>query len=442
MNGKKLIGFLFVLFFAFIKINATSDTIEIKKKGINILGIPAVAFDTDIGLKYGILANLYQFGDGSFYPEYKHSFNIELSRTTKGNKTYQIIYDSKHLIEKYRINAELSHLSEIAFDFYGFNGYQSVYTKEFENANSSRYISRAFYKHSRSISKFRFDIQKEISNVKYARFQFGIEATNTLVNPTDIDKINKGLAESDKLPDTASLFEKYIEWGLIKENEKNGGFHTLLKAGFIIDTRKHEVNPMQGYWSEALILFAPSFISNRNFNYVRYAFTHRHYLPLIHEKLNFATRVSFQGKLYGDIPFYMLPFVYNTAPNYTRDGPGGFKTIRGILRNRMVGDDFAYANLELRYSPFHFALLRQNMYFTFIAFSDAGWITKEHTLKSNLAVLNKPDFFSDNKNIHLSLGTGVYLVVNQNFALCLNAAQPVNKQDGGIGFYMGMNFQF
>jgi hypothetical protein len=41
---------------------------------------------------------------------------------------------------------------------------------------------------------------------------------------------------------------------------------------------------------------------------------------------------------------------YNT--NITRDGLGGAKTLRGILRNRVTGDDIFYGNAELRWKFF------------------------------------------------------------------------------------------
>lgn len=41
---------------------------EIIKTGINLGPCPVVAFDADRGFQYGALLNLYNFGDGSTYP--------------------------------------------------------------------------------------------------------------------------------------------------------------------------------------------------------------------------------------------------------------------------------------------------------------------------------------------------------------------------------------
>jgi hypothetical protein len=93
--------------------------------------IAVLAFDTDLGFKYGGLTNLYYYGDGSIYPRYKHSLYFEWTRTTKGGGINQFIYDSEYLIPKIRVTAEASLLTEKTLDFYGFNGYEAYYNANF-----------------------------------------------------------------------------------------------------------------------------------------------------------------------------------------------------------------------------------------------------------------------------------------------------------------------
>ena len=57
------------------------------KKGWNFGALPAIAYDTDIGFKYGALVNLFNYGDGKQYPKYLHSLYFEWSHTTKGSGT-------------------------------------------------------------------------------------------------------------------------------------------------------------------------------------------------------------------------------------------------------------------------------------------------------------------------------------------------------------------
>ncbi len=46
---------------------------EEAKDGWNFGALPAVSFDTDLGFQYGALVNLFDYGDGSGYPNYNHS---------------------------------------------------------------------------------------------------------------------------------------------------------------------------------------------------------------------------------------------------------------------------------------------------------------------------------------------------------------------------------
>ncbi len=42
--------------------------------------------------------------------------------------------------------------------------------------------------------------------------------------------LNKGKKPEKMLPDTVQgLYEKYIDWGIIKKDEKNGGLHPYLR---------------------------------------------------------------------------------------------------------------------------------------------------------------------------------------------------------------------
>ena len=57
---------------------------EIIKTGLNFGPLPVVAFDADRGFQYGALLNIYNFGDGSTYPNPKSWWYIEASAYTGG----------------------------------------------------------------------------------------------------------------------------------------------------------------------------------------------------------------------------------------------------------------------------------------------------------------------------------------------------------------------
>ena len=96
------------------------------KTGWTFGALPAVSYNTDLGLQYGGIVNLYYFGDGSSYPKYMHSIYAEISRYTKGSGINRLFYDSDYLIPGLRVTADLSYFTEKALDFYGFNGYNAL----------------------------------------------------------------------------------------------------------------------------------------------------------------------------------------------------------------------------------------------------------------------------------------------------------------------------
>ena len=142
------------------------------------------------------------------------------------------------------------------------------------------------------------------------------------------------------------------------------------------------------------------------------------------------------------MPFYMLPFAYNTAPDYTRDGFGGSKTIRGVLRNRVVGDGVAFGNLELRWKFLRTVWLKQNLYLALSAFYDGGMVVNKYKLAADPPADLQP-FFSDKKeSLHSGVGGGLHIALNENFIVAADVAHAVNPEDGKMGIYIGLNWLF
>jgi hypothetical protein len=412
------------------------------KKGWNFGGVPVVAYDSDIGFKYGAVINVFNYGDGTQYPKYRHSLYFEWSRTTKGSGINQFTYDSEYLIPGIRVSAEASLLTEQSLDFYGFNGYESYYNADFEDEESDQYISRMFYNQERKLTRLKADFQGKITGKEFRWFA-GIEFNNARMGTVDIDKLNKGKDEEDILPDTALLFDKYVSWGLIDEDQADGGNTTLLKAGLVFDTRDIEANPMKGIWTDIQLLMAPDFLGNDDLAYTRLAITHRQYFTLAPEVLSLAYRLSYQAKLSGTMPYYMLPFVYNTAPALTRDGLGGAKSIRGVLRNRVAGDDFAYGNIELRWKFLRTMIGKQNVYLALSGFLDGGMVTSDYKLPETTDP-EAVEFLAkgSDEKLHLGAGAGFHFVMNQNFVIAIDYGRALDPNDGKGGLYIGLNFLF
>jgi len=186
-------------------------------------------------------------------------------------------------------------------------------------------------------------------------------------------------------------------------------------------------------------------MGNGSLSYSRIAITHRQYFTLAPQVLSLAYRVSYQAKLGGTMPYYMLPFVYNTAPSLTRDGLGGAKTIRGVMRNRIVGDDFAYGNIELRWKFLRTIVGKQNIYLALSGFLDGGMVTSKYKIdKSGVPSdeFSQKLVNSGDEKLHLGAGGGLHIVMNQNFVVALDYGRALNKGDGKSGLYIGLNFLY
>jgi outer membrane protein assembly factor BamA len=417
------------------------------KTGFSLGGFPFASFDSDIGLQYGALVNLYWYGDGSRYPKFDHSVYLEWSRTTKGKGINQITYDTDRLIPGVRSYFEVSYLTEIALDFYGFNGYQAVYDMDYEDSRDPEGLAnRLYYRHARQLLRIKGDFQGEIIGQKL-RWLGGIAYFGTNIDSVDIDDLNKG--KEDDLLSHRSLYGNYVDWGMIPEDQANGGGHTLLKAGLVFDTRDNEPNPFSGIWTEMQLHYAPSFLSNTDYSYTRIVLTHRQYFTIIPEWMNFAYRFSYQGKLTGEMPFYMLPYIFNTVPILTRDGIGGSKTVRGIRRNRIVGDGFAFLNVELRGKILRTTVWKQNLYIALSGFLDAGMVTQKHKFDTSGIPDQLPDELPEQiidlgarETPHLGFGGGVHIALNHNFIVAVDYGFAARKEDGDTGLYIGLDFLF
>jgi len=433
--------------------STTSAKEEKIKTGFSLGGVPVVAYDADVGFKYGAVVNLYWFGDGSRYPKYNHSLYLEWSRTTKGNGINQITYDTDKLIPGIRSFFEASYLTEKALDFYGFNGYKAIYDIDYDDPDipsEGSNPNRLYYRHSRKLLRIKADFQGEIIGQKL-RWLGGVAYYGNNIERVDVDVLNEGKDSVQMLSDI-SLFQDYVDWEVIKPDQVNGGNHTLLKAGLVYDTRDNEPNPFSGMWTEMQFHYAPSFLSNKDYYFTRIVLTHRQYFTMIPEWMSLAYRLSYQGKLSGEMPFYMLPYLYNTAPKLTTDGVGGAKTVRGVRRNRIVGDGFAYGNLELRGKIVRGTVLNQNVYIALSAFVDAGMVTQKYKDFDSSKIPDPEDLPADRPGAlidldekevpHVGYGVGFHLAINQNFIITADYGLAAKEEDGDDGFYVNLDFLF
>lgn len=441
---KKSCLFVVFLFTSMLLFAQTEEKEELIKENWNFGALPTITFDTDLGFQYGALVNLYDYGDGKRFPKYNHSLYFEVSRFTKGSGINRFYYDSDQLIKGLQTSVDLSYLSDQAYDFFGFNGYDAVYQPDWidDTMPEDVYKTRMFYKYDRKLFRFKVDLQGKLYGDHF-RWTTGFNLQNFAIKSVNLEKLNKGKEGTDVLPTVDGLYEKYQDWGIISSKEANGGFVPTVKAGIVYDSRDNRPNPMKGVWTEAVLEGAPEFLGSES-SFLKLSMIHREYFSLVPKKLSLVYRLAYQTTLAGTTPFYYQSQVITSVlTGALSEGLGGAKTLRGILRNRVVGDGFFYGNVEMRWKVVRFNWINNNFYLGLNGFTDFGKVTKKIDLPNG--VLTNPDsnfFNADSEKFHSSYGAGLRIVMNQNFVIAADYGIAANKQDGTSGMYIGLNYLF
>ena len=450
--------------------NVTADTLNVKKdivkKGFNFGPLPAVAFDADKGLQLGALVNIFDFGDGSEYPNTRQKLYLEASFFTKGSQLFVINYDNKFLIPGVRWAATANLTNDKAMDFYGFNGYAAYYDyKKIANGknNENDFLYTPKYRFNRLNFNFKTDFTGNIWNKKLfweAGYHFNyMKVGYQNKYALNLDKINKGKDENKMFPENEpTIFDLYRQWGIISDDEAWGGISSAIRFGLLYDTRDKENAPSKGIWAEAHATLAPSWLGTSH-PYYRYSATFRHYVPIVsNDILTFAYRLNYEGAFGNSTPYYMLPFITTMGSTYDREGMGGYRTVRGMQRNRVQGLDMASYNIELRWRFVRFALWKQNIAFGLNVFSDGAMVTRNYDMTFRGKEKDRAEYDKymaqsgvTNDRPHITVGAGLRFIMNQNFIVAFEYGLPVSKfsnnpviknQDGNGAFYINTGFLF
>lgn len=407
------------------------------KTGWNFGPLPAISYNSDLGFQYGVLCDIFYYGDGSTFPEYMHKFNVEVSRYTKGSGVFHMFYDSKYLIPKVRLTFAATYITAQMHPFYGFNGFASPFSVDLARENP------AYYAIDRNMFRLLADFQGKITpTIGWAA---GVAFWD----------FRTGRVRAARYADEDTLWDLYTQGAnpVIPVHQQNGGSQLELKAGLVYDTRDHEPAPSRGILVELITYGSPDIFERNGNEYLKLSAQFRQFLTLIPDRLVLAYRLAYQGTLAGNPPFYMQQ---NISTLYLRqissEGLGGKNTVRGVPLNRMVGDGYFWGNLEFRIRLFDFRFLKQDWYIGLNPFLDAGMVVQPYLLDEMRAaqeVLTAADpanagilYTGDSEGMHFSAGAGVKAVMNRNFIISLEWGKPFDKRDGTGGMNIGLNYIF
>jgi hypothetical protein len=197
---------------------------------------------------------------------------------------------------------------------------------------------------------------------------------------------------------------------------------------------------------------------NWQFPYYRYSATFRHYVPIVkNDILTFAYRLNYEGTMGESAPYYILPYITTMGQTYDRDGMGGYRTIRGLMRNRVQGLDMFSYNAEIRWRFVSFGLWKQNIAFGLNLFSDGTMVTREYDMSFRGDESSRASYDeymamgADHDRMHITVGAGLRFIMNQNFIVAFEYGLPISRfssdpviknQDGKGAFYINTGYLF
>lgn len=397
--------------------------VKADREGWTVNPIPSAAYDTDFGLMLGLMFDANCFG--GLYPNYRHRLAGEVLVYSKHASYYMLQYDSKYLIPGVRALSKIVFDNNPLYQFYGFNGSVHEYNPEL---NLNRSTGAAFYTYDRKFLSSMFGLEGNFSpklvwSASMTYWHYWIRELNW-----------KGYDSSN------TLFRQYCMAGLIDQEESDGGNELEFRFGLKYDTRDIEPTPTRGIYADLYLDGSPN-IFGTGYDYFKLAAKFRQYVSVFTERLVLAYSLAYQGTLMGNPAFYTQPHIIQTKPS---DGLGGATTLRGVLYNRLVGDDMAWANLEIRARLLDFTFLGRRVFGVISPFVDAGVISDCFRLERQAAWMGKdPESLrKDARQMHISYGIGGQLVIDYNLIPSVTLGFPVSKNDGNYGLYMTLDYIF
>lgn len=436
------------------------------KTGWSFGAMPCATYSSDLGFQYGLFGHFYYHGDGSHYPQPIHDIGWEASHFTKGRSRFHLSYDSKLLIPGFRVSGAATYITDPMYSFYGFDGAAQAYYSDLMTnkgyltqltdgsispVNAATYAlmgvnplaeNVAYYTMKRNTLRLMADIQGEITP------EFKWAAGLTFWN-LDMGNI-KARYNYDV---QSSLYQHYVDYGVIKENEKNGGSRLEIKAGVTYDSRDREAAPNKGIWAELYGVGSPDVFSN-GYNYLKLSAHLRQFITLPLQwkggGLVFAYHLAYQGTVAGETPFYMQQNISTLIlRQMVSEGLGSGNTLRGCYSNRLLGEGYAWGNAELRAKLFSFKLFNQFFYVAVNPFFDCGAIVQPYRLDemANLPEIQANYVGKTHEEIVSALqdksrefiktaGCGLKVAWNENFIVGVEFAHNFNE---GIGQNLWMS---
>lgn len=371
---------------------------EAARSGFEWGGLPAINFDSDEGFGYGVITELYHYGDAGFTP-YVWTLQPTVFLTTEGRRDLYAFFDAPHLLPRgWRLTAFVGTEKQIATPYYGI-GNESVHERTLEAEGGPNPF---FYRFGRTRNSATFALQRDLRADLRILLGGGLKRTEIV-----------------SVPEGNGTTLYAAEFGAAGSTS----WTNFVRGGVVWDTRDRETGPRSGTWTEMMVQWADESLGS-DFAMTRWTLTDRRYFALT-DRLVFAHRWSLQQVSDG-VPVHEL-FALQTSFK-EQEGLGGSKTIRGVRKNRYVGRGMLVWNSELRWEAAEFDFLGRSFRTILSGFLDQGRVWSGQVQADEL--------FS---GLHRGFGGGIRVGMGDNFIVAVDVG---TSSDTAAPIYIGLGYLY
>jgi hypothetical protein len=396
--------------------------------GIGFGGVPAINFDQDNGLGFGVIASMYMY-NGNLKP-YQLSITLQLFMTTKFVQDHYIVVDALKVAGlPLRVRGQVGYLQSLTQNYCGVGGVLScdvsLAEKAADNASINddeerdrfvrRYYQRRFFTPYGYVLG-RYSLHEPSPSLP-GRIEFTAQMRALYFQPGDWLTDEDGVPGPDLTPYPGSLYAA-------DHPDGEAGLLTTVAMGFMYDSRDNEPAPTSGYFHEVSVRGSSQYLGSR-WNNAGANLTLRGYTSLTNDKsLVLANRLTLDGVV-GDVPVQEMARLGGMLPSYVF---GGADVGRGIRVQRYLGKGRMVNMTELRWRFWSFELFAQRFALSTVGFVDAAIIADD---------IRKPT----NVGAQFGLGGALRIAWNENFVVRADVGtSPVENWSPSL--YLTINHPF
>jgi outer membrane protein assembly factor BamA len=366
--------------------------------GLQVSALPALSYDSDLGFGAGVVAGLYQYGQGTS-PPYVWAVEPVLFFTTEGQRTLSGFFDVPYVAGR---GARLTISAALDRDYVPYYGLGNA--TSFDTTLAVRVGAPNYYTYERSRAYLTPDLQWRLAG--------------------NVVRLITGLAwyhNIAEVRDQSSRYAEDLNGGVIPAGDRSV-MSWGPRIGLVLDLRDAERDPHRGVWAEALLWQGVTVLGGDH-SFTRMTGVVRGYLSPV-ERITLAARLIGET-VSGDMPVAMLPVFGSSFKDF--EGVGGAQSVRGLFRNRFLGRSRVVGNVEVRGRGGRFAVLGQQFRPGIVLFADAGRVWDDR---------GEPELGT---GLRWGKGGGLRLAWGESFIVAIDFA---HGSEAGQQMYMGLGHLF